>query len=229
MDRGSKDRAPLQSKGKAPETNFTLYNLNWWTEWLRKRWFPSVKVLAANEMMEKPGNLQFSTSCGQFVFQLIMSPKGPDFPLSGVLLKLDVEVCITQLCRATHVWFKGRYWPEVHWLVFNQSEHCDGCELTLLSKPCKILLYTLSPQRCSNPNASRTELRESEWELWYVVFFSDVVLLCERLLLTALISLGSVSVGLTLFTLYLASGSVFWDSFPVICYQTVSSCGSVIG
>lgn len=151
-----------------------------------KRWFPSENVLTANKMMENPVTCNLVQVVVSLLLQLIMSPKGPDFfLLPEVLLKLSAqssafEVCITRLCCCHSCLFEGRYWPAVHWLVFNQSEHCDGCELPVLSKPCEILLYTLSPQRCNDPAASRTELREWVRALVCVVF-SGGVLLSERL------------------------------------------------
>lgn len=126
-------------------------------------------------------------------------------------------MCITRLCRATHVWFKGRYWPAVHWLVFNQSERCNGCELPVLSKHCEILLYTL-------------ELREWVRALVCVVF-SDGVLLSAQLLLTALISLGESDSWPQRFCVLSGIWFCLQGFFPshLLSNQTVSCCGSLIG
>lgn len=50
-----------------------------------------MNVLAANNKMEKPSNLQFSPSCGQFVSTADYVTKGIDFLLPGVLLKLSAQ------------------------------------------------------------------------------------------------------------------------------------------
>lgn len=97
-------------------------------------------------------------------------------------------MCITRLCCATHVWFKDPYWPAVHRLVFNQSEHCNACNCQSYQSPVKSFPVTSRLRGAvipMHPAPCRGRVRAL-----VCAVFSDGVLLSERLLLTPVISLG---------------------------------------